>query len=80
MGFNLRIYFRSFQKVFFEDNPVAIALIQFKRIIDIYSELRGKSKTISKSINETNTKLEVTRKIINSGSSHNNSKSINLVR
>lgn len=80
MGFNLRIYFRSFQKVFFEDNFILLALIRIKRIIGIYSEFNGKSRKISKNINETNSKFEVTKNVINSGSKQNNSNLINLIR
>jgi len=80
MGSNLRIYFRSFQKVFFENNFILVSLIQFKRIIDIFSELNGKSRKISKSINETKSRFEVAKKIMNSDSKKNNSNFINLIR
>jgi len=80
MGLNLRIYFRSVQKIFFEDNFILIALVQFKRIIDAYSELNGKSRKISKNINETKSKFEVTKKVINSGSKQISHNSINLIR
>jgi hypothetical protein len=80
MGLNLRIYFRSFQKVFFEDNFILLALLQFKKLIDIYSELNGKSKKITESINETKSKFEMTKKVINSGVKQNNPNFINLIR
>jgi hypothetical protein len=80
MGFNFRIYFRSIQKVFFEDNPVMVAFIQLKRIIEICSEFNGRSRKISTSINQTKSKLEETKKAINLELKQNNFNSINLTR
>jgi hypothetical protein len=80
MGSNLRIYFRSFQKVIFEGNFIRAVFIQLKRLVDIYSEFNGASRKLSKSIDETKSRFEVTKKVVNSNSEKGRSNFINLVR
>lgn len=80
MGFNPRIYIRCFQKTLIYNNPLVIAITQFKKIIDTYSELPKKTKTISSNIFATKEKIERTKVIINSNVKKESLSSINLLR
>lgn len=80
MGLNPRIYFRSVQKMFLEENPIFIGMIQLQKILQTFSVFWINSKYISKNINERQNKLDSAKKIINARSPQNNSSHINLLR
>jgi len=54
--------------------------MQFKKVIDIYSEFPRKSKSISQNIFSNTEKLEKAKSIIVSNSQKNRNSSINLLR
>lgn len=80
MGFNPRIYVKSFHNTLIKDNLFIIAFTQFKRLINIYSEFPKKSQKISKNLFDNKAKLEKAKSIVNSGSRHDKFSSFNLIQ
>jgi len=80
MDFNPRIYIKALYNTLYKQNPIVCIILQFKKIISIYSLIPQKSKSLSINLHKNISKLEKTKSIINSASRQDRFNSINLIR